>query len=61
MHVIGLITKGHVLGLEEAIIGKSEFYQSTALCVSQQVDLLRIDKETFINILKTTSIWHDLK
>jgi hypothetical protein len=57
MHVIGVVTKGHVLGLEEAIIGNSDTYQTSAICHSQNVDLLRISKNDFQSILKTTSTW----
>lgn len=47
MHIIGVVSKGHILGLEEAIIGKSDVYSTSAICWSQNVELLRIERDVF--------------
>ena len=61
-HQIGLLSRGHILGLEEAVIGKRDIYTTSACCVSETVELLRIETETFRSILKptppvTTALW----
>lgn len=57
VHIIGLVSCGTLLGLEEAIIGNSDVYCTTAIVYSRDVELLRIEKEIFKNVLKSTLSW----
>jgi len=56
------VSKGHILGIEDAILGKSDFYTTSAVVHSQEegVELYRIESDTFCNLLKQTSIWNEL-
>lgn len=58
--MLGVFTRGHILGFDEATIGKSEIYTTTAICKSQTVRMIRIETKTFKSLLKPTLAWHDL-
>lgn len=58
-HVVGIVSKGHLLGIEDAVIAKAPYYTTGAI-VSQAVELYRIDREQFSNILKPTFAWNVL-
>lgn len=53
-HVVGVVSKGHILGIEDVILGKTEFYQTSAIVHSQEdgVELYRIERDMFCNPLK---------
>lgn len=46
-HIVGVVSKGHILGIEDVILGKSEFYQTSAIVHSQEdgVELYRIERD----------------
>ncbi len=50
--ILGLVSEHHVLGIEEAVLGKSDEYTTSAVCYSQQVVLYRVDREYFKMIFK---------
>ena len=52
-HIVGLVNKGHILGMEEAIFGASGVYNTGALCTSLKAELYYIDKEIFTKALST--------
>lgn len=59
------MNKGHILGLEEAVLGKRNVHTTSARCVSETAELLRIETEVFLSILKptppvTTALWKQL-
>lgn len=54
--MVGIVSSGHILGIEEAV-NQSQNYKSTVVCVSQNAELYRIEREMFTGILKQTSTW----
>lgn len=52
-HTVGLVNKGHILGIEEATFGIAETYNTSAQCVSLKAELFMIDREYFIKTLQT--------
>ena len=33
-HIIGHVNRGHILGMEDAVLSKSEYYSTGAICLS---------------------------
>lgn len=60
IHTVGIVSKGYIMGLEDAVFAKEAVY-STSAVVSSECDLYRIDREVFINILKQTNCWTELQ
>lgn len=45
---MGLVGRGHILGIEEVVIGSCDKYTTTAVCRSNDgAELYRIEKEIF--------------
>ena len=53
-HVMGHVGVGQILGMEEAVLGKTDQYSQTAICISSKVELFRIERDYFITPLKQT-------
>ena len=52
LHPVGTVGIGQILGVEEAVLGKSEKYSTTAICVSiEGVELYKMEKEMFVSRL----------
>jgi hypothetical protein len=49
--VLGIVGKSHLLGLEDAVLKKTQVY-STTVIVSEKAELDRIDREFFCNTLR---------
>ena len=47
-HVIGTMGVGHIVGLEEAIIGKSLVHNTSVICHSQKLKVYVIETEIFV-------------
>ena len=50
MHLLSMVSKCHILGLEDVTLGRTSLFQTTAV-VHSEVDLYRIDKDLFIQVL----------
>lgn len=60
-HVVGLISKGCILGLREAISTKAEKYTTGAVCSSFEAEVFKIDREIFIKQIQTQhTVWREL-
>lgn len=46
-HVLRIVGKGAIIGLEDVILSNRDTYETTAICHSQTVELFTIDKEIF--------------
>lgn len=46
MHVVSLVTTGHILGIEEEW-SNSETHTTGAVCLSLEAELLKIDRDLF--------------
>ena len=47
-HIIGLRGVGNIVGLEEAIIGKANVHNTSAVCLSFKVNVYRVDRDLFV-------------
>ena len=60
MHMLAMVSKCHILGLEDVTLGRTSAFQTTALAHTD-VDLYRIDKDLFTQVLsQTKNIWREL-
>ena len=61
-HVVGLVGKGHILGIEEAVLGQLDKYTTTAVCHSiDGAELYRLEKELFTSrLMPQSSTWGSL-
>jgi len=50
-HAVENVSRGHILGIAEAISGKNEVYSSSAIVISQTAEVLMIRKDEFIKHL----------
>jgi hypothetical protein len=49
--VIGVVSKGHILGLDEASFGLSNIYNTGAVCLSLEAELFKIEKDFFMKLM----------
>ena len=42
---MGIVTRGYILGIDEQSPGKSDLYNSSAVCLSLNAELLKIDRD----------------
>ena len=47
-HIIGLRGVGNIVGLEEAIIGKKNIHNTSAVCLSFKVHVYRVERDIFV-------------
>ena len=61
-HMVFSAQKGAILGLEDAVLGKTDCHNTTAVVFTTEhgADLYRIDKEAFMNSMKNSPIWPEL-
>ena len=52
--MVGLVSAGHILGIEELCLGRTDQYTQSVLCLSQNAELYQIDKDLFSSSLKQT-------
>lgn len=50
-HIIGLVNRGHILGMEDAVLLKSEYYSTGAICLSLHADLFKIERDIFLKLM----------
>ena len=60
-----MVSKGHILGLEEEARGKIPTFRTGAVCSAvnpqtSHVEIYKIERELFFSLLKSTQIWDDL-
>jgi hypothetical protein len=48
---------GHILGLEDVICYSGRQYYFTTVCISDEVEVYKIEKEAFTTLIKQTAIW----
>lgn len=54
--MIEVVNKGHILGIEDAILETNEFHSTTATVYSVEngAEIYKIDKELFCNLIRGT-------
>ena len=56
MHAVENVSRGHILGIAEAITHKPEVYSYSAIVISQTAEVLMIKKEEFIRQLQSLNL-----
>jgi len=60
-HVVGLVSAGNMLGVEETCLGtRNNQYTQTVICASQNVELYKVCKDHFTQLLRQTITWKNL-
>lgn len=57
-HIINQLSKYSVLGIEEAVLSKNDFYFTGIQVLSLKADLYRIDKDAFCKtVIQQATVW----
>lgn len=57
--MITIVSTGHLIGLEDIVIGETSVHTTSAV-VMNQAELYKIDKDAFYSTLKQTQTWQEL-
>jgi len=61
-HIVGLVSQGHILGIEEPNFGYSKTYNTGAICKTLKAELYYIEKEFLSKMLmQNQTIWDQIQ